>query len=303
MTKEKLKIKFEDTARYGENEEILIQITELGPSKYELPGVKKGEEVAIINTDGFYGVIPRLEYSAYHNSFKKNVRNKLIKAIIIGKYAASDGTKIIVFSSKQYELQDREDDLQELQEAEFVTGRIIGFNDYSAIVKYKKLHLQLSNADFSDKGDIKIEDVLKINDEIKVVFSKMKKRGRIIKVKPLVPFPKPEYLENINRSELKEGQIVKGKITRTSPKNILILIGKNEGVEKNGKIVGKNSVILASALHPNPVLDEFMIPGIIVDVELTKITEEFIFCKIVDVNMNIYDDNMLKYNMSIKGEQ
>ena len=233
--------------------------------------IKKGDKcVELYSEEGIHVLMKNSMSSAYHNSgFFKN-RNAV--AIVVDK--VDDNTYVV--SGRDYQRLYQKPILAEIAANDnMFIGRVVGFEEGGAILKYRGVHFNLSNKNFSEnKGSVSVEDVFKIGDYIPVKFDSARKNGRILRVLPLVKFPKPIYAQTHQLDDFKPDTEYIGKVIGTSPKHITVLVGtKDLPAPKFGdKYVSSDIVLIAP--HPINKIDEFIIPGVTVNVQVNVITKD-----------------------------
>lgn len=275
-----------------ENLGTKIQVAKVATAQESIGNyIEAGSKYAVVFSDKDIKVyLPEKEHSAYHNTFKKKMTYKFLKVTVLEKI-----DNIYIVSAREYTRLKNQPILEELKAANFVKARVIGFSEFSAILDYKGLQLELTNKDFSSRGTVSVSDVFRPNDVIPVVFDRVKKNGRVIKVKALSPYPKPEYLDIKSISDFEIGEVYLGKIIKTTPTAISVMLAYDSAAPKDdqGRPTGFERMIVLTAQHPEPILDEYMIKNLPVEVLITKPAEPLFRGKILSYKGPATDDGKL----------
>lgn len=240
--------------------------------------------------------LPANQIDPYVNHIPHNIKQlKLIVLPLLKVPLAADRTAYIC-SRREYLKAKNKPYLDRLK-THTVIATIKGFNEYSALLRYNGLTLTMTNNDFSDHGDTKVEDVFGLNDYLPVVYSKLKKNNRIIRVKPKIPFPKPDYLKLQHYADFKPDQEYLGKIIKVTPKAIIVMLAQNDDAPKShtGQPVGSNAMITGSARHPRGVMDDTAIVGQVVRVKVYKQTTPMLLLDITEVVPDYHEECRIKY--------
>lgn len=240
--------------------------------------------------------LPANQIDSYVNHIPTNIKQLRLIVLPLLKIPISDNRFAYICSRRAY-LEAKNQPYLERLKTHTVIATIKGFNEYSALLRYNGLTLTLTNNDFSNHGDTKVSDVLGLNDYLPVVFSKMKKNNRVIRVKPKIPFPHPDYLKLYHLTDFKENHEYLAKIIKTTPKNIIVMLGKNDDATKSnsGQPIGPDAVIAGSARHPKGVIDDIAVPGQIVKVKIYKQMKPMLLVDITEVVSDYHEDCRTKY--------
>lgn len=274
---------------------IYIEYTTVQPATFEIPNlVSAGEDVMVIRSADFMGVVPKSELSFQKSKPDNRLIGQSRGAYLLDEYELenADGstTNLVILSVKAFEKERKADVLEDLQSSEFVTAQVSGFSEYGAILRYKGLILELNNGSFSGKT-VPASTVLSVGDEVDVVFRKFRHGGRTIIVDPLYPFPHPEYMNPVDRSALEVGQVFNAEIRNITPTLISVSIGRDtEG--------GRNFPMLATCRHPHPAVAQYLSADIPVRVKLTKVGRH-LRASIVDINRDYVDDAIFEYRQMV----
>lgn len=240
--------------------------------------------------------LPANQIDNYMNHIPDNIKQLRLIVLPILKVNLPDNRLAYICSRRSYLKAKNKPYLDRLK-THTVIATIKGFNEYSALLRYNGLTLTMTNNDFSNHGDIKVEDVLGLNDYLPVTFSKLKKNNRIIRVKPKIPFPTPSYLKLHHVEEFKPEQEFLAKIIKVTPKAVIVMLGKNDDAPKShtGQPVGPNAMITGSARHPKGTSDDIAVPGQVVKVKIYKQTEPMLLVDITEVISDYHEECRTKY--------
>ena len=267
------------------------------------PFLKKDSKIAVLKTEeDVLAVLPEKEFSSTHNTFPKfKFINKPIRFYVLKIIQLQNNNIIVVVSKKKYEEEKSRKELDDLKNSSNIKAKVKGFTEYSAILTYKNLQLELFNHDFSENHDIKTSQVLKVNDLINIKFDRLTKKGRVIRVKPLILFPQRVYEKKKKHSDFKVNDVAPGKIVATTPSGITVMLGIDENdLNKNGKMKSRYSMITATMKHPDPVSSEFMTKDVPVTIRITKETPHNFYAELVSINLATSEDNHILYMKLIK---
>lgn len=240
--------------------------------------------------------LPANQIDSYVNHIPNNIKQLRLIVLPIYKIPIADDRIAYICSRRAY-LQAKNMPYLERLKTHTVIATIKGFNEYSALLRYNGLTLTLTNNDFSNHGDTKVSDVLGLNDYLPVVFSKMKKNNRVIRVKPKIPFPLPDYLKLYHLSAFKEEHEYLAKVLKVTPKNVVVMLGKNDDAAKSntGQPIGPDAIIAGTARHPKGTDDDITVPGQIVKVKIYKQTKPMMLVNITEVIADYHEDCRTKY--------
>ena len=252
--------------RYGyiKNKDLIsVKIVDIIPSPYIIDNyITAGEKVAIIDGEDFIGIIPKDEIDLYKYTELEFYKNRILKACKLAEFKTEDNITLIIFSCKKALELLIEKDLKDLSKG-YCRGKVIGFTDYSMIVKY---------------GHIKTE-VFNINDEISITLDRIKKSGSRILVKPEVTINDMLIPKEYTSSDLQIGKHYLGIIDKSDVGSINVFLG----VEKRGDFKQPIKVLCP---HPIPVIDQYCSKGMFVTIRITKADAFKLRGEIVEINLN-----------------
>lgn len=270
---------------------IVVQVASVGKTPYSIRGK---DDAILISEEGIFAYIPSNEYSMYKNFIPnpEEVPGLIFKTEVIDKYS-DDGQQVIVLSLRNTQRKRLNIVLEELKEAEFVPAQIIGFNNFGALLTYKGLVLLMTNASFiNGNKPLHISNILEKGDVIDVRFHKIKKRGREIRVLPLVTLPTPSWNKKMDTKDLSLGSVVKGKVYKITPQYIYITIGRSD----NGMKVG------GTAYHPvDDMLDSVISEGVEVMVSVTGVADNgYVYMTIEDIITDSPFESKMEYYKEVE---
>lgn len=268
--------------RYGyiKNKDIIsVKIVDIIPSPYIIDNyITAGEKVAIIDGEDFIGIIPKDEIDLYKYTELEFYKNRILKACKLAEFKTEDNITLIIFSCKKALELLMEKDLKDLSEG-YCRGKVIGFTDYSMIVKYGHIKTEVLNRTLSESKCILPREVFNINDEILITLDRIKKSGSRILVKPEVTINDMLIPKEYKATDLQIGKHYIGIIDKSDVGSINVFLG----VEKRGDFKQPIKVLCP---HPIPVIDQYCSKGMFVTIRIIKADVFKLRGEIVEINLN-----------------
>ena len=266
------------------------------------PYFKKNETVGLIatnvNNHQIMAVVPRKEFSSYHNNFGNHFERKQnisLQGYVIDKKKINQRTVYIVSTRKAYRVQTKPDIIELIQHShngEGVLARIFGFSEYGAILRWHNLDLTLTNSSFGRAQEkltrhrVHIQDVYNVNEDMLIKFDRLKKNKRIIQVKPFIEFPILDFYQVYNRKHFVKDNCYWAKVIKRDAKTVRLQLGYYKDEHSNRKL--KVSPIKAIAHHPlSSTLDSLIDNEQIVYVKILSDNGKQFFTQIIDVEGDI----------------
>lgn len=280
-----LKITQEDFDRLSVGDIFIAQIDRVEKTPYAINGK---EDAVLQSEEGVFAYIPSNEYSVYQNRITQpqDTPGLIYKLEVIGKEVDGE-THVLKASLRSINLRKREDQLETFKDAGYVQAKIFTFTPAGALLKYNNLVLTMIHASFnSGNKEIKIQDVLNKGDVIEVIYHKVKKRGREIRVLPRIALPTPEWKKE--HPLIKEGDTMIGMVDKVSSEFIYIILGNGGPGQPRTK---------GSARHPvDPMLDSLVDEGIEVIVHVDGVANNgYCYLTIKDIIADSTYDYKLAY--------
>ena len=275
---------------------------------FSIPGVvEEGEIVAVIDTDGGQAIVPAKEFSVTkkldHRILGK-VRSGYLQKIINVEYDDGTSEKIAVFSTKEYERRSREKLISELVEKEIVVAEVIGFTDYSVILFWKGIRLELFNKDIVGKGSsLDVNLLVNLGDHLPVKLKKVAKNGKLVQVVAVNKLNDPIYTKEFNESEIKVDDEFTGIVTERNEQEIKVKVGRNSGEDGRSKYE-----IIIRTKHPHPTIKDQVFEDQIVRVNIKNIFKNekknkvIISGYIVSVFSHYIDDAIIQFRSDVDFE-
>lgn len=266
------------------------------------PYFKKGETVGLISTNvnnhKIMAVVPRKEFSSYHNNFGNHFerkRNVSLQGYVIDKKQINQRTVYIVSTRKAYRVQTKPDIIELMQHShngEGVLARILGFSEYGAILRWHNLDLTLTNSSFGRTQEkltrhrICIQDIYNVDEDMLIKFDRLKKSKRVIQVKPFVEFPVLDFNSIYDRKHFIVNDCYWAKVISQDTKTIHLQLGFYKDEHSNRKL--KVSPVKAIAHHPlSSSLDSLIDCDQVVYVKILSDNGRQFLTQIIDVEDDI----------------
>ena len=275
---------------------------------FSIPGIiEEGEIVAVIDTDGGQAIVPAKEFSVTrkldHRILGK-VLSGYLQDIVTVEYDDGTKEKIAIFSTKEYERRSREKLIAEIENKQVVVAEVIGFTDYSVILFWKGVRLELFNKDIVGKGNaLDVNLLVDIGDRIPVSLKKVAKNGKLIQVVAVNKLNDPVYTTEFNESEIKPDDEFTGIVTDRDEKEIKVKIGRNSGEDGRSKYE-----IIVKTRHPHPAIKDQVFEDQVVRVKVKKIFKDEkknkvnIIGYIVSVFSHYIDDAIIQFRSDVNFE-
>lgn len=279
---------------------IILEFAELKPSTFEIPDVvKAGEQILHVRSEGFMGVVPTSLFSIQKQKPNQGTVGRTRMGYVHSEYELQnpDGSKLplVIFTTKDYERELKSGALETITTSESIPAEVMSFTEYGAILRYEGLLMELNNTSFSGKS-VPVSTVLSVGDVIDVRFKKFRSNGRKIIVEPVIPFPHPSYLNELDRSTINRGDVFLAEVKNIGPMSIRVSIGR----EVKGN---QNSPMSVMCRHPHPAVSQYLSKDIPVQVRINKVTDRRIDGIIVEINRDFVDDAIFEYRQRIAESQ
>lgn len=273
---------------------IILNFNSFGYAEFDIPGVVDiGDPILFIESKDFIGIVPKKEFSIQNSkpseSFVGKSRKGFVKSIYDLENNDGSLSKLIIFSTKEYELDIKEDVLNEIENSDILKATVTQFSEYGAILNYKGIILELNDGAFSKKT-ISTKTIFSIGDTIYVKFKKFRNNKRKILVSPIIPFPKPDYLKELSLEDIDKDKTYNAEIRKLTANKIIVSIGRND----------KNNPINVICKYPLSLLG-YISKDIPVRVKITNSDKKnkILFGFITDINRDFVDDSIFEYQRLI----
>lgn len=247
-----------------------LKIKDVVVINFDIPGViESGQKAAIVDVDGGQGMIPNSEFSvsaSLNTRIIGKTRNGYLKEIVNIEYEDGSTEKLAVFSTKDYEKEFRKGRLDELQAKGSVVAEVIGFTDYSVILLWNNIRLELfNNGLFGRHKNLSAEMFLSLGSKVPVKLKKIAKNGKLIQVEAINKLDDPVYTNEIDQTLIEDGQEMTGIVVERDQNNISVQVGRNSGASG-----GKKGKIIVRCFHPHPAIDSQVFEDQVVRVKITE---------------------------------
>ena len=280
---------------YDRREEYFfyLPIIDIVTMNFAIEGfIKEGEKVLVVDVDGGRGLIPESEFSITQGVSERIIgknRRGYLKEIVNLEYESGEKESVAIFSTKEYEQKIRAGKFDELKAQEFVEAEVIGFTDYSVILLWNSIRMEMFRKGMLGRHtDLDLKLFLSEGDKVPVKVKRIAKNGRLVQVESLYQLQDPVYTKVISPESISVGDVFTGIVTERDLNKITIQIGR----EEKNKVFYK---LLVNAPHPHPAIDDMIFEGQVVSVKIYKKNGHKLRGSIENVDPHYIDDAIFQF--------